>query len=132
MTEECPLTEKEQRHLDDGISEFNLGRYWHAHEGWEDMWKSLKSREANIKFVLGIQGLIQVTALMFQYERQNTRGINNMWSKLTAKLGTPESPFFGKIWSVEVPKLLGEVIPFLNDSNLENPTWNLNPNDVQI
>lgn len=132
MTEECPLTEKEQRHLDDGISEFNLGRYWHAHEGWEDMWKSLKSREANIKFVLGIQGLIQVTALMFQYERQNTRGINNMWSKLTAKLGTPESPFFEKIWSVEVPKLLGEVIPFLNDSNLENPTWNLNPNDVQI
>ena len=111
MDEGCPLTEKEQRHLDDGIAEFNSGRYWHAH---------------------GIQGLIQVTALMFQYERQNPRGINNMWGKLTDKLGTPELPFFVSIWSVDIPKLLDEVIPFLNDSNLENPCWDLNPNDVQI
>ena len=71
MDEGCPLTEKEQGHLDDCVSEFNLGRYWHAHEGWEEMWKSLKAREVNFKFILGIQGLIQVTALMFQYERQN-------------------------------------------------------------
>jgi len=132
MTDECPLSEKEQGHLDDGIAEFNIGRYWHAHEGWEEMWKSLKAREADIRFILGIQGLIQITALMFQYERQNPRGIKNMWGKLTDKLGTPESPLFENIWSVDISTLLQEVVPFLNDASIENPSWQLNPNDVQI
>ncbi len=64
MADECPLTEQEQAWLDGGISEFNTGRYWHAHEDWEDMWKSLKAREADARYILGIQGLIQTTALM--------------------------------------------------------------------
>ena len=80
----------------------------------------------------GIQGLIQITALMFQYERQNPRGIKNMWGKLTDKLGTPESPMFENIWSVDISTLLQEVVPFLNDASIENPSWQLNPNDVQI
>jgi hypothetical protein len=132
MADECKLSEKEQGHLDDGIAEFNRGRYWHAHEGWEDMWKSLKARDVDLRFILGIQGLIQVTALMFQYERQNPRGIINMWGKLTDKLGTPGSPMFENIWSVDIPKLLQNVLPFLNDAIREEPAWELNPNDVLI
>ena len=65
MAVKCPLSEQEQSWLDDGITEFNTGRYWHAHEDWEEMWKSLKAREADQRYILGIQGLIQTTALMF-------------------------------------------------------------------
>ena len=132
MAVKCPLSEQEQRWLDGGITEFNTGRYWHAHEDWEEMWKSLKSREADQRYILGIQGLIQTTALMFQYERQNIRGIVKMWSKLTDKLGTPESPLFENLWSVDVPKVLQDVLPFFTDATTEEPTWGFNPNIVLI
>ena len=132
MAVKCLLSEQEQRWLDDGITEFNTGRYWHAHEDWEEMWKSLKAREADQRYILGIQGLIQTTALLFQYERQKTRGIIKMWDKLTDKLGTPESPLFENLWCVDIPKVLQDVLPFLTDATASEPTWGLNPNTVQI
>jgi|TARA_B110000881_G_scaffold193313_1_gene186537 hypothetical protein len=132
MAVKCPLSEQEQRWLDIGITEFNTGRYWHAHEDWEEMWKSLKARGAEQRYILGIQGLIQATALMFQYERQKIRGIVKMWSKLTDKLGTPESPLFDDLWSVDIPKVLHDVLPFFTDATADEPTWGLNPNTVLI
>ena len=132
MAVKCPLSEQEQRWLDGGITEFNTGRYWHAHEDWEEMWKSLKAREADQRYILGIQGLIQTTALMLQYERQKTRGIVKMWGKLTDKLGTPESPLFEDLWSVDIPKVLQEVLPFFTDATAEEPTWGLNHNTILI
>jgi len=132
MAVKCPLSEQEQRWLDIGITEFNTGRYWHAHEDWEEMWKSLKARGAEQRYILGIQGLIQATALMFQYERQKIRGIVKMWSKLTDKLGTPESPLFDDLWSVDIPKVLQDVLPFFTDATADEPTWGLNPNTVLI
>ncbi len=132
MEVNCPLSQQEQRWLDGGIAKFNTGRYWHAHEDWEEMWKSLKVREVEQRYVLGIQGLIQTTALMFQYERQKSPGIIKMWSKLTDKLGTPESPLFEKLWCVDIPKVLQDVLPFHADATTDEPMWNLNPNAVQL
>ena len=132
MALKCPLSLQEQRWLDDGITKFNTGLYWHAHEDWEEMWKSLKVREVEQRYILGIQGLIQTTALMFQYERQKFRGIVKMWSKLTDKLGTPESPLFDNLWCIDIPKVLQDVVPFYIDATTDKPTWSLNPNVVQI
>ena len=132
MEVNCPLSQQEQRWLDGGITEFNTGRYWHAHEDWEEMWKSLKSREVEQQYILGIQGLIQTTALLLQYERQKIQGIVKMWSKLTDKLGTPESPLFEDLWCVDIPKVLQDVLPFLIDATADQPTWGLNPNTVLI
>ena len=87
----CNLSQDEQDWLEGGIAEFNNSRYWHAHEDWEELWKSLKSRNVDLDYILGIQGLIQTTALMFQYERMKKRGCLSMWSKLTEKLGTPDA-----------------------------------------
>ena len=129
---ECPLSQQEQKWLDDGITEFNTGRYWHAHEDWEELWKSLKSREVEQQYIRGIQGLIQTTALMFQYERKKVRGIVKMWDKLTDKLGTPESPLFENLWCVDVPKMLQDVLPFYIDATAEKSTLALNPNIVLI
>ena len=130
--EKCPLSEQEQKWLDGGINEFNTGRYWHAHEDWEEMWKSLKARDAGQRYILGIQGRIQTTALMFQYERQKPQGIIKMWSKLTDKIGTPESPLFDELWGVDISKVLHDVLPFHADAAADEPTWSLDPNTVQI
>ena len=132
MAVKCPLSQQEQRWLDGGITEFNTGRYWHAHEDWEEMWKSLKAREVEQQYILGIQGLIQTTALLLQYERHKTQGIVKMWRKLTDKIGTPESPLFEKLWCVDIPKVLQDVHPFLIDATADEPTWSLNPNAVQM
>ena len=132
MVVHCPLSQHEQRWLDAGIIKFNTGKYWHAHEDWEEMWKSLKAREVEQRYILGIQGLIQTTALMLQYERQKTQGVVKMWSKLTTKIGTPESPLFDMLWCVDVPKVLQAVHPFHTDAIADEPTWNLNPNAVQM
>ena len=132
MAVKCPLSQQEQGWLDGGITEFNTGRYWHAHEDWEELWKSLKAREIDQRYILGIQGLIQTTALMLQYERQKIRGIISMWAKLTDKLGTPESPLFENLWCVDIPKVLQEVLPFFTDAAADEPTWGLNPNTVLI
>ena len=132
MALKCPLSHQEQIWLDGGITEFNTGRYWHAHEDWEELWKSLKVREVEQQYIRGILGLIQTTALMFQYERQKFRGIVKMWCKLTDKLGTPESPLFDNLWCIDIPKMLQDVVPFHIDATTDKPTWSLNPNVVQI
>ena len=132
MKDECQLSVNEQTWLDGGIAEFNKGRYWHAHEDWEELWKSLKAREVEQRFILGIQGLIQTTAMMFQYERRKTGGTIKMWNKLTEKLGTPESPLFMNLWSVDIPKMLQQVLLFLIDASAEIPSWKLNPNEIKL
>ena len=132
MADECPLSEQEQEWLDAGIAEFNSGRYWHAHEDWEEMWKSLKARGAGRKFIRGIQGLIQIAALMFQYEKCKSRGTINMWHKLTDKLGTPESPMFQILWALNIPEVLEEVSQFYADASSEDPTWDLDPHTVLL
>ena len=130
MVDECPLSNQELKWLDGGIAEFNEVRYWHAHEEWEEMWKSLKARDASQHFILGSQGLIQTTALMFQYKRHKTSGTVMSWGKLTDKLGTPDSPLFENLWSVDIPQMLQEVQPFFIDASADEPTWGLNLSKV--
>jgi predicted metal-dependent hydrolase len=36
------LTTQQEAWLEAGMVNFNTGRFWHAHEDWEDLWKSLK------------------------------------------------------------------------------------------
>lgn len=132
MVEGCPLSVHEQEWLDAGTAQFNGGRYWHAHEDWEDMWRSLKARESDQRFIRGIQGLIQTTALMFHYQKHNARGVLSMWARLTDKMGTPDAPLFEHLWSVDVPKLLREVLPFPEDASTDEPSWELEPNEIQL
>ena len=57
--EATPLSEDEAVLLERGRQDFDNGRYWHAHEAWEDLWNSLKARHAPRTEVLLIQGLIK-------------------------------------------------------------------------
>jgi predicted metal-dependent hydrolase len=61
--------------LERGIELFNEGRYWDAHEAWEETWMpDRKGIDAGF-----FKGLIQVAAGCFHYRRHNRRGTVNKW-----------------------------------------------------
>jgi predicted metal-dependent hydrolase len=61
--------------LERGIELFNAGRYWDAHEAWEEAWMpDRKSPDGGF-----YKGLIQVAAGCLHYGRRNRRGTLNKW-----------------------------------------------------
>tara|TARA_B110000444_G_scaffold154386_1_gene144504 strand:- start:41879 stop:42265 length:387 start_codon:yes stop_codon:yes gene_type:complete len=80
------LTSAEEVLLGEGLVRFDTGKYWHAHESWEDLWNELKRRNAPAEEILLVQGLIQTAALLLHYENRKERGVTNQWLKLEPKL----------------------------------------------
>jgi predicted metal-dependent hydrolase len=62
-----------------GIEQFNTGRFFDAHETWEEVW--LRSSEPEKTF---LQGIIQIAAAFHHYSRGNVRGAHSL---LQAALG---------------------------------------------
>jgi len=62
-----------------GIEQFNTGRFFEAHENWEEVW--LRSPEPEKTF---LQGIIQIAAAFHHYSRGNARGAQSL---LQAGLG---------------------------------------------
>lgn len=116
--EALPLTEAEEALLQEGIQEFNSTRYWHAHESWEDLWNSLKRREAPRPEILGIQGLIQTAALLYNHQREKRRGVLNQWDKLLPKLDV-----WTQIWGIDVTAHLKQIQRFVEDVDTWNETY---------
>jgi len=58
-----------------GIDLFNSGRYWDAHEIWEEEWKPDRTGPDSGFY----KGLIQVAAGCLHYTRHNRRGAVNKW-----------------------------------------------------
>ena len=116
--EALPLTEAEETLLLEGIQEFDSARYWHAHESWEDMWNSLKRREAPLPEILGIQGLIQTAALLYNHQREKRRGVLNQWEKLLPKLDV-----WTLLWGVDVVAHLNQIRRFVDDVDTWNETY---------
>jgi hypothetical protein len=129
MASASPLNDVEMALLLAGISEFNNGRYWQAHEEWEDLWKRLKVDFPEPQYK-ALQGLIQCAALLYQYQKRNPRGVSNMWSKLCEKMGQPENLKFTNLWGIDVGYLLAKIESYFIAAN--NVDWNLNCNLVQI
>ncbi|MEE3083527.1 MAG: DUF309 domain-containing protein [Candidatus Thermoplasmatota archaeon] len=96
--------------LDAGIEHFNASRFWHAHEDWEDLWKSLKG-VAPQEEVDGIQGLIQIAAMLLNHERKKVRGVVNLWNKSSVKL----QPVIEGLFGIDVATLYSKVEPFSVD-----------------
>ena len=116
--EALPLTKAEDALLQEGIQEFNSTRYWHAHESWEDLWNSLKRREAPRPEILGIQGLIQTAALLYNHQREKRRGVLNQWDKLLPKLDV-----WTQIWGIDVTAHLKQIKRFVEDVDTWNETY---------
>ena len=121
--EALALTEAEAILLQEGIQEFDTTRYWHAHESWEDLWNSLKRRTAPQAEILGVQGLIQTAALLFNHQRKKERGVLNQWNKLLPKLEG-----WGSLWMIDIIAHLKQIQRFVDDVG----TWNETYEDVRI
>jgi len=118
-----PLSVEEQNLFENGRNLFNEGKYWHAHESWEDLWNMLKKREAPQPEILLIQGLIQTAALLFHYEKGNLIGVQKQWEKLQPKLIG-----WKLAWGIDINKHLHTIKTFTQSSGT---TLNL-PEHVQI
>jgi hypothetical protein len=117
------LTAQQEAWLEAGMVNFNTGRFWHAHEDWEDLWKSLKG-VASQEVVDGVQGLIQIAAMLLNHERGKGRGVNNLWTKSSAKL----RPVMDGLLGIDVSGLYVQCEPFHQDVE----TFALEPRNVRI
>jgi predicted metal-dependent hydrolase len=67
--------------LNQGIFFFNSGRYFEAHEVWEEMWRD---EQGNLR--LFYQGLVQAAVGLHHFARNNLLGARLQLSKALAKL----------------------------------------------
>jgi len=64
------MTLQDWGEFEEGIKLFNTGKFWHAHEAWEEVWKH-KWEPSRLFF----QGLIHMTAAYHQLYNHKNRGV---------------------------------------------------------
>ena len=116
--EASPLSSDELVLLQKGRADFDSGRYWHAHEAWEDLWNSLKRRDAEQAEILLVQGLIQTAALLYNHQRKKTRGVRNQWEKLVPKLTG-----WHHAWGLDIAQHMQNIAPFVEDVEVWNQAY---------
>ena len=104
------LSEQQASWLQAGIDNFNTNRFWHAHEDWEELWKSLKPN-ASQELIDGVQGIIQIAAMLLNHQREKVRGVTNLWTKASTKLIPVMDGFFG----IDITSLYADSEPFHRD-----------------
>lgn len=88
-----------------GVELFNQGRYWEAHEAWEQTW--MPDRHGPDRGFY--KGLIQVAAGCLHYGRRNRRGAVSKWRSGADYL----RPYLPRHHGVELGPLLEHVDGFL-------------------
>lgn len=73
-----------------GITLFNAGDYFEAHEAWESLWLSSTGTERTF-----YQGLIQLAAAMHHYSHGHYGAARRMYQKARSRFGQVPSPFLG-------------------------------------
>jgi predicted metal-dependent hydrolase len=84
-----------------GIDLFNGGRFFAAHEAWEEIWRSTTPEPRDL-----FQGLIQVAAALHQHlDLRRTEGPRRTLAKARRRLG----PFAPETLGIDVETLLDQV-----------------------
>lgn len=117
------LTKRQSDWLDIGIEHFNEGRFWHAHEDWEALWISLKGN-ASKELIDGVQGIIQIAAMLLNHQRKKSRGVVSLWAKSSAKL----TPVIDGLFDIDIASLYSECEPF----HLDVDSFSLDAVSVKI
>ena len=104
------LSEQQSQWLQDGMDNFNTNRFWHAHEDWEELWKSLKPNSSQ-ELIDGVQGIIQIAAMLLNHQRRKARGVTNLWTKASAKM----EPVMDGLFGIDIEKLHADSEPFHRD-----------------
>jgi uncharacterized protein len=94
------LTADEELHLERGIALFNSGKFWEAHEAWEEIWMN---HPEDGRFF--IQGLIQLAAAYHQLGKKVYRGVVIHLRQAQERLKLFPSDFLG----ISVLPILGVI-----------------------
>ena len=93
--------EERERLFRTGIDLFNQGRFFAAHEAWEEIWRSTTPEPKGL-----FQGLIQVAAALHQYlDLRRTEGPRRTLAKARRNL----EPFAPAALGIDVGDLLARV-----------------------
>ncbi len=90
----------------EGVRLYHDGRYWHAHEAWEEVW-----RTANEPYKSFLKGLIQIAAALIQSDKRRWNGALNLLSRVRQYLGQCPK----KLWGVDLVKLREQVETFRSE-----------------
>jgi hypothetical protein len=99
--------------LERGVELFNSGRFWEAHEAWEEAWTPDRHGPDRGFY----KGLIQVAAGCLHYGRRNRRGAVNKWRSGAGYL----RPYLPRHQGVELAALVERVDGFLRA--MESEEW---------
>ena len=86
--------------FESGVRHFNAGRFFQAHEVWEELWLAAAQPEKTF-----LQGLIQVAAAFHHHGRGNARGRQSLLAAGIAKLAECPDDFRG----IAIAKLRDEI-----------------------
>ncbi len=88
---EISLSPEDWQEFEHGVTLFNNGKFWNAHEAWELVWQQHTEDER-----LFFQGLIQLAAAYHQLTaKQNYRAMFNNFEKAEAKLEVFQPEYLG-------------------------------------
>lgn len=74
----------------EGVNEFCAGRYFEAHDLWEEFWQELRGPDR-----LYVQGLIHLAVGSYHFENGNMKGAVSQLGKAARKLGKYPSIHWG-------------------------------------
>ncbi len=87
----------------EGVRLYHTSHYWHAHEGWEEVWRTAKEPHRSF-----LKGLIQIAAALIQASKGKWNGALNLLNRVQRYLQQcPE-----KLWGVDLTELRKQVDAF--------------------
>ena len=98
--------------LDDGIIYFNSGRYFEAHEVWEDLWRSETDSLRSF-----YQGLVHAAVGLHHRQRGNAIGSVLQLKKCLARL----APYPPDTAGIDVARLRQDLLQVLDGPAVEGP-----------
>ena len=98
------LTENQRNNFYIGIDLFNDGKYWDAHEAWEEIWQEL-SDDTEDDWEIILRGMIQFAAGLHGCASQKkTEGRGNL-KKAVEKLNLFKEQF----WTIDIEKIVLDI-----------------------
>jgi len=87
----------------EGVRLYRAGRYWQAHEAWEEVWRTASEPDKSF-----LKGLIQIAAALIQSDRGKWKGALNLLNRVQRYLRNCPP----KLWGVDLAKLREQVDAF--------------------
>ena len=98
------------------VALYDAGRYWHAHEALEDLWRATQDPARRSLY----QGIIQLAAAFVHLQRDNLRGGGSLLRKAAANLRRCQ-PSDELVRSEALLQQIGACIAAVDAGNVPSP-----------